>query len=53
MEKKGFLKEFEDVMGVSMTKEELLIGLVMIAGLMLVLQVGEMVHNFLSSIQWV
>lgn len=53
MEKKGFLKEFEEVMGVSMTKEELLIGLVMIAGLLLVLQVGEMVHDFLSSFHWV
>ena len=49
MEKKSFLKGFEDVMGVRMTKEDFIIGLIMVAAGMLVLQVGELVCDYISS----
>ena len=49
MEKRSFLKDFEDVMGVRMTREDFIIGLLMIAAGLLVLQIGELVCDFLSS----
>ena len=42
MEKENFLKCFEEVMGVKMTWEDFFIGLLMVAGLLAVLQVGEL-----------
>lgn len=52
MEKKSFLESWQEVMGTSLTKEDFFIGLLMVAAGLVLLQVGEIVANILSSFHW-
>lgn len=53
MKKNDFLKSFEEVMGVRFTMHDFIIGLLMIAAGLLVLQVGELVSDLLSSFHYI
>ena len=53
MEKKDFLKGYEDVMGVRLTWENVLLGLAAVLAFLLVLQCGEIVESILSSFHFV
>lgn len=53
MAKNDFLKGFEEVMGTHFTWHDFIIGLLMVAAGLLVLQVGELVHDFISSFHWI
>ena len=50
MEKKSFMDDFERVMGTRLTLEDTIIGLLMVAGGLLVLQLGELIEQFLLSL---
>lgn len=49
MEKKDFLKDFEEVMGMRFTWQDFFIGLAMVLAGLAVLQVGELMEYILSS----
>lgn len=53
MDKNSFMKSWEEVMGTSLTKEDFFIGLLIVAAGLVLLQVGEIVGNMLSSFHWV
>ena len=53
MEKSSFLQGFEEVMGVTFTWQNFFIGLAMVVAGLVVLQVGEVVSEILSSFHWI